>query len=292
MKHTVLVTGATGNIGSQVIHRIAAEGTRSVRAFVRDAEKGAALKAAGAELAVGTFEDQASVEAALHDVDTLVLITAPNPHAAEQASAVLTAAKSSGVRKVVRISVINAASDGPTDNVRQHAVTDAMILASGMTHVILRPQFFMQNLFMSIQNLAGDGNMYWGMGDGRMSMIDVRDIVDCTVNAVLSDTFDNGVFPLTGPASITFHDVAKTFSDALGKPVQYIPVPPEAVEQSLLEMGMGDWFASVMKDYSKAYSENWGDLITHDVERLAGRPARSIDAFAREILLPALKGIG
>jgi NAD(P)H dehydrogenase (quinone) len=67
-------------------------------------------------------------------------------------------------------------------------------------------------------------------------------------------------------------------------------VPLEAVEQSLREMGMGEWFPKVMRDYSKAYSEGWGEFTTDDVERVTGHAPRSFDDFAHEVLAPALSG--
>ena len=288
----ILVTGATGNIGSQLVPMLAAGDNIDVRVFVRSEAKAAPLTEAGAEAVIGVFEDAEAVRAAVDGIDTVVLITAPNPDAADQASAVINAAKEAGVRKIVRMSAINAGVDGPTENTRLHGKTDSEIQASGLTYVILRPHFFMQNLFLGAQTIAGDGNMYWGMGDGKLGMIDVRDIVDTLAGAVLSDEFDNQIFSPTGPESISFHEIAATLTDALGNPVNYIPVSLDAVEQTLLEMGMGDWFPKVMRDYSKAYSENWGDYTTDDVQRIAGHPARSFETFASEIFAPALAQSG
>ncbi len=288
MSRMILVTGATGNIGGQLIPRLAAHPDLEVRALVRNAEKAQNLQNVVADLAVCSFEDELAVRVACSGVDTLVLITAPNPDAADQASTVIAAAKQAGVRKIVRISALGADVNGPTDNTRQHGRTDAEVQASGLTYVILRPHFFMQNLFMSAQSIAADGAMYWGVDDGKLGMIDVRDIIDCAEQAVVSNAFDNQVLDPTGPASISFYDVADAFGQALGRPVTYYPVSLDMVEQSLLGMGMGDWFPSVMRDYSQAYREGWGDYTTDDVERMTGHSARSIQAFAQEILAPAM----
>ncbi len=292
MTKRILVTGATGNIGSQLIPRLAAHEGIEVRALVRNADKAQSLQDVVDDLAVCSFEDELAVRAACTAVDTVVLITAPNPDAADQASIVIEAAKHAGVRKIVRISALGADVNGPTDNTRQHGRTDAEVQASGLTYVILRPHFFMQNLFMSVQSIAADGTMYWGMGDGKLGMIDVRDIIDSAEQAVISDAFDNRVLNPTGPASVSLYDVADAFSQALGRPVTYIPVSLDMVEQSLLGMGMGDWYPRVMRDYSKAYSEGWGDYTTPDVEQMTGHPARSIQTFAQEILAPAMGGMG
>jgi len=233
------------------------------------------------------------VRVALDGIDTVVLITPATPDAADQASSVLAAAKAAGVRKIVRISVFKAAVDGPSGITRLHGRTDSEILESGLTYTVLRPPFFMQNLFfMAADSLAREGRLYFGIGYGKLGMIDLRDIVDCAESCVVSDAYDDQVFTLTGPESIGFHHVASRLNDILGRPVQYIPVPPEAVERSIRAMGMGEWYAQVMRDLCRAYSENWGDLTTDSVARITGRAPRSFDVFAREVMLPALAVAG
>jgi uncharacterized protein YbjT (DUF2867 family) len=185
--------------------------------------------------------------------------------------------------------VFKAAVDGPSSITRLHGRTDAEILESGLTYNILRPPFFMQNLFfMAADSLALEGRLYFGIGYGKLGMIDLRDIVDCAECCVVSDAYDDQVFTLTGPESIGFHHIAGRLNDILGRPVQYIPVPPEAVERSIRAMGMGEWYAQVMRDLCRAYSENWGDLTTDGVARISGRTPRSFDVFAREIMVPGL----
>ena len=289
MATKVLVTGATGNIGSQLVQRLTAHDELAVRVLVRDEKKAAPLKEAGAELVAGTFEDAGAVRAAVNGVDTVVLITAPNANASDQASAVLAAAKEAGVRKIVRISALKADVNGPTDNTRQHGRTENEIKASGLTYTILRPHAFMQNLFMAAESIANDGKMHFGVGNGKLGMIDVRDVVDCTEKVVLSDEFDNQIFELTEPQSISYHEVAKTLSEILGRTIEYEPVPPEAVEQSMREMGIDDWFSQVMRDYSRAFSEDWGDYTTDVVEHMTGGTSRSFAVFAREVFAPAIR---
>jgi uncharacterized protein YbjT (DUF2867 family) len=293
MMRKVLVTGATGRIGGQLVPRLAGYNDLAVRAFVRNAKKAAPLLASGAELVAGRLEDAQSVSTALDGIETVVLITPATPDAADQASSVLAAAKAAGVRKIVRISVFKAAADGPSGVTRLHGRTDSEILESGLTHTILRPPFFMQNLFfMAADSLALEGRLYFGIGYGKLGMIDLRDIVDCAECCVVSDVYDDQVFTLTGPESIGFHHIASRLNNILGRPVQYIPVPPEAVERSIRAMGMGEWYAQVMRDLCRAYSENWGDLTTDSVARITGRAPRSFDVFAREVMLPALAVAG
>jgi hypothetical protein len=75
----------------------------------------------------------------------------------------------------------------------------------------------------------------------------------------------------------------------LARPIQYVSVPPAIVKQSIRSKGMGDWYAQVMEDLCKAYSKNWGDVTTNDVERITGHAPRSIDTFLLELFVPALR---
>jgi uncharacterized protein YbjT (DUF2867 family) len=292
MTRKVLVTGATGTVGRQLVLRLAAKDGIAVRALVHHREKGRALEGAGAEVAVGAFDDTGVVRAAVEGIDTLVLITPSSRDAVAQARAVLAAAWEAGVRKIVRQSVIKAALNGPTENVRLHAETEKDILTSGLAYTILRPHYFMQNILRSVPSLAAENKIYGAMGDGKLGMIDARDIAECAEQSVLSDRFDGQILTLTGPERLNFYDVAGVLSEILGRPVAYVPISLEALEQSLRDRGMGDWVAPVTRDYAKAYKEGWGDFVTDDLERITGHPARPFDAFAREVLAPALQSAG
>ena len=188
-KNEIAVTGATGTIGRRVVEGLIAT-KASVVALVRDASKGAALEPLGARLAVGSFEDPASLDGAFAGADTVVLISAANANAAEQTASAIEAAARSGVRKIVRISALKADPDGPTDNTRQHGRTEAALRDSGLTHVILRPHLFLQNLLASIPTIVGQGKLYFGVGTARMGMVDTRDVADAAVIAATTDRFD------------------------------------------------------------------------------------------------------
>jgi uncharacterized protein YbjT (DUF2867 family) len=277
---TVLVTGSTGKIGSQLVPRLVAYEGIAVRALDRNAEKAAPLAATGAELALGVSSNALAIRAAVDRADTLVLITPADPIAAD-------------ARKIVRVAIFTAGVDGSTAVTGLHKRTDAEIQASGLRYAILRPPFFMQNLFFTaVTSTASRGGLFVGMGDGKIGMLDLRDIVDCAEQSVMSDTYDNQIFTVTGPGAISFQDIAGRLTAILERPFQYLPVPPESVEQSILALGMGAWYARVMRDLCAAYSEHWGDITKGDLAHLSGHALRSFDAFARELLAPVLVSAG
>jgi uncharacterized protein YbjT (DUF2867 family) len=155
---------------------------------------------------------------------------------------------------------------------------------SGLKYTILRPHYFMQNTFMSVDSIKSEGKMYLGMGQGSLGMIDVRDIADSFVALLLEGGHENKIYIPTGPESITFTDVASIISNGIDKPVEYIPIPIEAVGDAIRQAGWGEWGAQVMMDYSKAYSKGWGDFTNDDVESITGRKARSFKQFHNEVL--------
>ena len=287
MSKTILVTGATGNIAGLVIPALI-EGGASVRAYVRNPEKAKNLKEMGAELFEGDFENQEALNKAAEGVDAILAITAPNALAVEQGRVILNAARNAGNPYVVRISAIGAAHDAPTENGRLHIVSDEELIASGLPYTILRPHFFMQNIFGSVETIKADGNMYWGMGDGKIGIIDVRDIADCAVSLLLKGGHENEIFTPTGPASISFYDMAKMIGEGLEKEVNYIPVSIEAVGDAI-RSSWGDWGANVMMEYSKAYSDGWGDFVTNDVKTITGHESRSFKNFVDEVYSWAFK---
>jgi uncharacterized protein YbjT (DUF2867 family) len=288
MTDSILVTGANGNIGSLLIPALCANPDLQVRALVRDLSKGAMFTGSGAEVMAGDFADLESLKRASNGIDTVVLIAPPGPDCVAQNRAVIDAALATGVRKIVRISAIKADENGRTENTRLHGHCDRQLQESGLNWVILRPNYYMQNIFMSIDSIISDDAFYSGMGDGRLAMVDVRDVAAATAVVSSADEFDNRIVDLSGPASISFADMANILSELLGRPVNCISVTPEALKQALLQLGFDEWMADLLREYSEAYGEGWGDLVTDGVLKVTGQAPCSFRKFAEEVFVPAL----
>ena len=206
-----------------------------------------------------------------------------------QGKVLLNAAKNSGSPYYVRLSAIGAAPDAPTENGRLHFQSDDALIKSGLPYTILRPHYFMQNIFGSLETIKTDGNMYWGMGDGKLGMIDVRDIADCFASLLLGSGHEGKIYTPTGPDTISFHDIADTISKGMGKPVTYVPISIEAVGEAIRNAGWGEWGANVMMDYSRAYAGGWGDFTNDDVKIITSKKPCSLQQFYDEVFASALK---
>ena len=278
----ILVTGATGNVGSLLIPNLISLGA-DVRALVRDDSKAQGLKEAGVEIAVGDLDKPDTLDAAFRGVDKVFLITPPNPNQVIQAENGIQAAKRTGSPYLVRLSA-GAIREMPGDLpliAAQHAETDKAVEASGLPYTLLQAHFFMQNTMMSAQTVASDGAVYIPFNDGKIGMIDVRDIADVAVKVLTEDGHEGRSYNLTGPASISFGDVAASLSLVLGKQVNYINVPLEAAREGMIGMGLTEWFADAMVGVFQTL-RRYGDFTTPDVENVTGHPARSYDTFARD----------
>ncbi|MEV0586570.1 SDR family oxidoreductase [Nonomuraea sp. NPDC050310] len=264
---TILITGATGNVSSALIRALPS--TENVRVLVRDP----ARAPEGVEVFVGDLDHPETLTEAFDGVETLWLLTAMGPSSPHASGNAVWAARQAGVKHIVRLSAIGAAHDAPTRNGRLHALSDLELQASGIAWTIIRPAFFMQNLFGSVN---GD-TLYGGLGDGRLGMIDVRDIAEFGAR-VLADPAPHAgrIYTLTGPESISLQQAAA----AVG--ATYQPVPEEGVLEAMLGAGFPEWDAKVSVEYGRAYAANWGDYTTTHFSDVVGRPARSFADFARD----------
>jgi uncharacterized protein YbjT (DUF2867 family) len=278
MSRTILITGATGNVAATILPHLTGKSV-TVRALVRDPAKGEKL---GVETVQGDLEYHHTLPAAFAGADTVVIIHPPGPRAPAQSSNALWAAKQAGVKRVVRLSAIGAGYDAPTINGRLHGLSDHEVAASGLAYTIIKPHFFLQNLLGSAPQIAKDGKLFYGMGDGKLPMIDVRDIGEFFARVLLTDGHDGKTYTITGPSAVTFHELAAALSRATGKPVTYIPVPTQAAAQGMKASGMDDWMVGMMVDYMNAYARSWASEVTPDFQHIVGRPARSVDDFARD----------
>lgn len=279
---TILLTGANGKVSSAAIAALQGSGHKLV-ALVRDEGKGKELAAKGVELRVGDLNHLRTVEDLFGGVDVAFLLSPPGPNAPVQSSNALWAARRGGVKHVVRMSAVGAAHTAPTINSRLHALSDSELIASGIPYTILKPHFFMQNLLGVAQTVIDQGMIFFGLGDAKLPVVDVRDIA-ASVAAILANPAPHAgkAYTLTGPAAVSLHQFAGAVSEAIGKPVKYQPIPVPAMIETLAKYGADDFAQTAMRDYFTAFSGGWEDAVTTAVKDLTGREPRGVQEFARD----------
>ncbi len=275
----ILITGATGNVGSATLDNLGTPDV-SLRALVHDESTTQTMRHRGVEAVVGDFLEPDSLAPALEGVNTVLLITPIHPKQVAQATNVIEAARDSGNDpRIVRLSVAQASHEAPTRNSRQHAEIEEELISSGLRYTLLRPTTFMQNTLVTVRSVASEGKVYQPFEDGKLGMIDARDIGEVAAKVLTEEGHEGKTYTLTGPAAISFHDIAEMLSEVLGKKVDYIPISLAKAKETMLGIGLSEWKAEVLIEYARAHSQGYSNFTTEDIEQLTGHTATSYKEF-------------
>ncbi|MCQ1853798.1 SDR family oxidoreductase [Neorhizobium galegae] len=284
---TILVTGATGNVGRQVVEHLVERGA-DVRALVRDPSK--AVFPAGVSVVQGDFLDIDSLRNAMSGVSTLFLLNAVVPDEFTQALIALNVARSAGIERIVYLSVIHADVYVNVPHFAGKFGVERMIEQMGFKATILRPAYFMQNDLMVKDVITGYGAYTMPVGAKGLAMIDTRDIAEIAALELLRR--DQAAEPLAldrinlvGPETLTGTDIAATWSDVLARPISYGGDNTEGFEQNLKQF-VPAWMAYDMRLMGERFLTDGMLPEAGDVERLTallGRPLRRYRDFASEM---------
>jgi uncharacterized protein YbjT (DUF2867 family) len=277
----ILITGATGTVGSEVVKRLSAEGVQ-VRAVTRDPGKADIIRLPQVEVVKGDFEDADSIRRACSGVDRAFLVTNSTARTEHQQIAFTRLAHQSGVRHLVKLSQLHADASSPGRFLRYHATVEAAVQASGLTFTFLRPNLYMQGLLNFRQSIQEQRAFFAAAGDAGISAVDVRDLADVAVAALTTAQHDNKSYALTGPDALTFAEMAHQLSKAVGRTITFVDVPPESMRAALADLGFPAWQADGLLEEFAMYRRGEAAGVEPGVHEALGRPPRSFDEFARD----------
>jgi (4-alkanoyl-5-oxo-2,5-dihydrofuran-3-yl)methyl phosphate reductase len=276
----ILVTGATGTVGRKVVYQLAAAGQK-VRALVR-LGRGRDMRRRYVTLFDGDLDDPQSVQAAVHGVDRIYLLAPAAPDQVAEEAAVIDAAVRAGVDQIVKHSALGADELRESRFSRQHAECEHKLRESSIAWTILRPSSFMSNLLGFAPTIRREGRFYAPAGQGRVALIDPDDIAAAAVAVLTTPGHAGEVYDLTGPESLSYGDVAARIGAVIGRPVEYVDVPPEKAREAMLQSGLSEWYTDGLLELMRAQRDGKLDHVSDDFQRLVGRPPRTLDEFLRE----------
>jgi len=285
---SILITGATGTLGSLITARLAEQGA-DVKALVR--QPGKREFPAGVTEVVGDLTDVASMRAALASVRTLFLLNAVTPDEVTQALIALNLAREAGIERIVYLSVIHADKFTNVPHFTGKHTVERMIESLDIPATILRPAYFMQNELMVQQTIQDYGVYPMPIGSTGVSMVDVRDIADIAVAELLRRdrapaALGRVTLELVGPHALTGASVAQIWRSALGREVAYGGDDVAAFEAQMASFGPG-WLAYDMRLMMAGIQRFGMHAEAGTVERLQailGRPLRTYEDFVREVV--------
>jgi uncharacterized protein YbjT (DUF2867 family) len=277
----ILVTGASGRTGGELVRLLTARG-KPVRALVRDAARGVPLEQLGAQVVVGDFLDPASLDRAVERARKVYLCTPPDQRKLELETNMIDAAARGGVEHVVKMSSIGASRDSPMALLRWHREIEEYLEASGMAYTHLRPHYFMQNTPRLAPLVQRDGRFSLPMGEGRISIVDTRDVAAVAAVALTKDGHVGETYVVTGPEPLSYGDIATKIGAATGSPVRYVAVSAEEGRRDMLEIGIPAWIADELVRLYTLFSDDTFSFVTDVVATVGRLKPRTYDDFAME----------
>lgn len=271
----ILVTGATGTVGGQVVSQLASTGV-AVRALVRN--PGSAGLPDGVEVARGDLSDPDSLDACLDGVEAMFLVWPTAGHFAPAAVDVI----GKRARRIVYLSSMGVRDDleKQTDPINQsHADMEWLIEESGLEWTFLRPSGFATNTLGWGEQIRADGVVRWPYGAASRSLIHERDIAAVAVRALTEEGHVGARYPLTGPEVVSQADQVRLIGEVIGHPVRWEELSREQAREELLA-AWGD------ASFVDGALDAWADMVrspepvTTTVEEVTGRPASTFRQWA------------
>lgn len=274
----VAVTGATGNVGVEVVRRLQAEGL-AVRALVVDPEAARERLGVDVDPVRFVFGDASTYEAAFAGVHALFLMRPPQiADVARRIHPAIDAARAAGVRKIAFLS-LQGVERNP---VVPHHRIERHLRGSGVPTVYLRPSFFMQNLSTTHRDEIRGGCLVVPAGRGRTSFVDVRDVAEVAAKVLLEDGHEGRAYELTGRDALDYAQVAAVLSDVVGRRIVYADPSPLAFWRHARSAGHPVPYVLIMLALYSVARFGLAARVAPDLERLLGRPAIDVCTFAED----------
>lgn len=280
MSETILVIGATGTTGKELVKLLTSNG-HNTRATVRPTSNKSELQALGVELVQADLNDVDSLARAMSGVQRTYFATPLAPNMVELSSSIVRAAKSAGVRHLVKLSGGGADIDLDT-MAKWHRATEREMEQSGMAYTFLRANAFMQNLSkFNSRTIRDDGAFYAPHGDGKSAYIDARDIAQVAYRVLTEEGHENKAYYLSGPEALSGVEIAKVLSSVTGKAIKYVDVPAEAARASMQGAGMPAEIVEALLEHYHVMKLGLTAQVSSAVEAITGQKATCFEAFAQ-----------
>jgi uncharacterized protein YbjT (DUF2867 family) len=280
MSDIILVTGSTGKVGTQVVEQLAASGA-NVRAAVQATSNVESIKRAGAETVVMDFNDRESIREALEGVGKVFLLTPLVHNMVDVTAGFVEEAAKSGVKQIVKLSVIGADAETPLVLARWHREMEKKIESSGIPFTFIRPTHFMQN-FLGMPTIKTQSVFYQSTGDGKSALVDTADIAAVAVKTLTEDGHEGKAYNVTGPEALSNYDLAEILSRVTGKQISYVDVSDDVIRSGMTAGGVPEWLVESLIELNAAQKAGHMEIVSPAVEEVTGRRPKSFEQWAGE----------
>lgn len=274
----ILVTGATGTVGREVVTQLLAAGEQ-VRGMTRNPST--AKLDARVELVKGDFAAPDTLAKAVDGVERVFSLTfGPQTGTHERDLARL--AKKAGVRHIVKLSAMGG--DGETKNAirKWHEQGEEAIKATGISWTVVRPGGFMSNALHWRETVRTQGKVFSNYGDGKLPSVHPRDIAAVAVRALTADGHEGKTYHLTGPEALSVGEQVDILSEVLGRRIEYVPITDEVARKGMEKAGMPALLIDALIPFATFIRSGRAAEVLPTVEEVTSRPALTFLDWARE----------
>lgn len=243
----IVVTGATGNIGQPLVQMLIERGF-APRVVVRKVERRPAWEAAGFEQTVADANDLNALTEAFAGAEKVFSLAPLVENFIEQGQVFIKAAQNAGVKRIVRSSAQGAGVDAPLTMWKWHGAVEKAIEDSGINWTFVQPASFFQNYLGFAGSIKSQNAFYLPLGDGKISLVDVRDIAAVACAALTEDGHSRKKYAVTGGESLSGGNIAQIFSGVLGREIKYVDVSEDAARQQMLDAQTPEWMVNAVME--------------------------------------------
>lgn len=284
MTQTLLVTGASGQLGRRVVELLLeAKGDDHIIATTRSPEKLADLAEQGVEIRQADFEQPAALAEAFAGADRLLLISTDavdgTDRRIKQHRNAVKAAEQAGVKHVLYTSGTRTEPGTPILLAPDHYGTEQALAASTLDWTALRNNIYTDMLLMSLPHAIATGQLVAAAGDGGVGYVTREDCARAAAAVLKATTGGRTILDITGPEVVTYAELAQIASDISGKPVTYIDVPTPAMIKGMVDAGFLQGVAELLVSFQTATAQGYLAVVTDTVAELTGGAPQSVRDF-------------
>jgi len=274
MEQKILVTGATGNIGSEIIKQLKSKNVN----FIAGTTKGDTIE--GVETIQADFSDKESLRTAMKGIDTLFLLLPSHPEAISWGKNAIEMAKESGIKHIVRSSGMFANKNSDLLIEKILGTTDEDVKNSGIDYTITAPSSFMQNFSTQMVNDYKNGMIYQASDNAKISWVDVRDIASVNVEILTNpEKYKNQTLKITGSESISYQEAISKMNLILGKETKYVAITNEIASNTMADMHFPPFIIDLLISLNDSVKADHFAETTNIVEEVTGKKPIEFNQF-------------
>lgn len=274
----ILVTGATGTVGREVVAQLLVAGEK-VRALTRNPSR--AHLDEQVELVAGDFNQPETLAKAVEGVESIFSL-AFGPQLAIQEASLAQAGQKAGAQHIVKLSALRPGGEARSTIATWHLASERAIQNMGIAWTFVQPGAFMSNALNWRDTIKSQGKVFSNYGDGKVAYIHPRDIAAVAVHALTEPGHEGKAYQVTGPEALSVGEVVQLLSEAVGKPIEYVPITDDATREGMQKAGLPAFLIDALLPYASFVRTGKGAEILPTVEEVIGRRPLTFADWAHE----------